>query len=87
MTKKTATKNKSKDENQAFDLSKFVNQNNWPKELEDAREFARDAVMNWKWKEKSPMFLAQIDNAKTVKRLQEIVIFPLLSGEGMKVIK
>lgn len=69
------------------DLTKYANQANWPSDLNAAKDFAREAVTTWKWKEKAPKFLAEIDEARTIKRLQEIVIYPLLSGEGMKAIK
>lgn len=69
------------------DPNKYVNQANWPTELAQAKEFAKEAVTTWKWKEKAPKFIAEIERATTVKRLQEIVIYPLLSGEGLKAIK
>lgn len=69
------------------DLSKYVDQANWPTEFTDAKMFAVQAITDWTFEAKRPKFLAQIEKATTIKRLQEIVIYPLLSGEGMKVIK
>jgi len=68
-------------------LEHYVNAANWPSDVEAAREFAREAINRWAFKEKAPKFLAQIDKASTVKRLQEIVIYPLLSGEGLGVVR
>lgn len=67
-------------------LEYYADQNNWPSDLSDAKEFGKDALKDWKWKKKAPIFMAQIDRAKTVKRIQELVIYTLLSGEGLKVI-
>jgi len=68
-------------------LDQYVNASNWPTDLEEAKTFAREAIEQFKWKEKVPGFLRQVDKATTVARLQEIVIYPLMSGEGLKVIK
>lgn len=69
------------------DLNHYVNKNNWPTDLEPARLFAREAIIKWIYKEKITRFLRQVDSATSVKRIQEITIYPLLSGEGLKVIK
>jgi len=69
------------------ELEFYVNAKNWPKELEAAKEFARNAILTFQWKKKAPKFLAAIDNASTVKRVQQIVINPILSGEGIGVVK
>ena len=65
----------------------FVNKNNWPQDLEYARAFAHEAVNTWKWKRKSETIKQEIDAATSVARLQQLVIYPLLSGEGLTVIK
>lgn len=70
-----------------MNTKRYIDQTNWPTDLEKAKQFAREAVGEWKWKDKAPKFLRQIDRATSVKRLQEIVIYPLLSGEGLAVIK
>ena len=69
------------------DLSFYVSEVNWPNELEPARDFARQAVSEWKWKDKSEKILREIEKAGTIKRLQQLVIYPILSGEGIGVIK
>lgn len=68
-------------------LEDYVNAANWPTDLEAAKEFAREAVTQWQWKEKAPKFLGEIDRATSIKRVQEIVIYPILSGEGNAVLK
>lgn len=65
----------------------YVNQDNWPNDLMSAREFAREAILAWTWKKKAPERLAQVNRAKTIKRLQEIVAYAVLAGEGNSVIK
>lgn len=69
------------------ELEYYVNEANWPTDLEAAKEFAKEAVLKWQWNEKKPRFIAKIDRARTVKQVQELLIYPLLSGEGMGVIK
>ncbi len=70
-----------------MELTDYVNSANWPTELDPAKEFAREAVSKWIWKDKAPDFLVKIDNARTIHQLQEIVIYPILSGEGNAVLK
>ena len=70
-----------------MNLEDYANASNWPTSLEEAKQFAHDAISHFKWKNKIPVFAQQIETATTIKRLQEIVIYPILSGEGMKSIK
>lgn len=70
-----------------MDINYYADQSNWPNTLDDARLFAHEAISNFKWKKKAPEFKAKIDRAKNVKRVQEVVIYALLSGEGNAVIK
>lgn len=69
------------------DLNYYANKDNWPSDLVLAKEFAKQAIKEWDFKEKAPRFIAQIEAAPTVKRVQELTLYPLLSGEGLKVIK
>lgn len=68
-------------------LEQYANKDTWPKDLPAAKEYARQAVNEFQWKDKVPELLAEIDKATRIARLQEIVIYPLLSGEGNFVIK
>lgn len=68
-------------------LAFYANKDNWPGDLEQAREFARKAINEWDWKEKTPKFLAKVDAAKSVAQLQNIVLMPMLSGEGLGVLR
>jgi hypothetical protein len=68
-------------------LEQYVDASTWPTDLAEAKEYGKTAVNQFKWKEKVPTFLDQIDKASSVKRVQEIVIYPLLSGEGLGVVK
>lgn len=65
----------------------YVNEANWPKGLDEAKAFGVEGITAWAWKEKAPKFIMQINRATSVKRVQQLVIFPLLSGEGLGVIK
>lgn len=69
------------------DLNYYANKSNWPLDLVQAKEFAREAINTWVWKEKAPRFIAQIESATSVRRVQELTLYSLLSGEGLKVIK
>lgn len=69
------------------DLSFYVNKDNWPTDLEQAKKFGIEASSKWKWKNKSERFIEEIKNCSSVTRVQQLVIFPLLSGDGLKVIK
>ncbi len=60
---------------------------NWPIELEAAKEFAREAVSTFKFKEKIPKFNRQIDQITRIDKLQSLIINALLSGEGNSVIR
>ena len=68
-------------------LEFYANKKNWPLDLEEARKFAQEAIHQWNWPEKAPKFLALIDQAPTIKRMQELVLYPMLSGEGAAVIR
>lgn len=65
----------------------YVNEANWPKGLDEAKAFGVEGITAWAWKDKAPKFIMQINRATSVKRVQQLVIFPLLSGEGLGVIK
>jgi hypothetical protein len=67
------------------DLEKYANSANWPNTLGECKTFATEAVQTWKWKKKAPEFIKEIEGATSIKRVQEIVIYPLLSGEGLAV--
>lgn len=69
------------------DLEFYVNAANWPSDLEAAKDLARESISKWKFQDKAPKFLREVDKARTVGRLQEIAIYPLLSGAGLGVIK
>lgn len=68
-------------------LEKYAAAANWPSDLSAAKEFARQAINEWDFKQKAPEFLAKIDRATTIKRLQELIIYSMLSGQGHGVIK
>ena len=68
-------------------LEKYVSAKNWPKELDAAKDFGKEAVSHFKFKEKIPKFNAAIDSAPTVAKVQSIVINAILSGEGKGVLK
>ena len=65
----------------------YVDAKNWPKDLDGAKAFAKQAWGKFKWKKKAAKFKDEIDRATTVARVQSLVINPLLSGEGNSVIK
>lgn len=65
----------------------YVNAANWPTDLAEAKAFGEEAVTAWAWKEKAPKFIREINNATSVRRIQTLVIYPLLSGEGLAVVK
>lgn len=63
-------------------LDYYINKNNWPNDLDEAKSFAHDAVSIWKYKEKAPEFMAKIDRAPSVAEVQKLVVYSFLSGEG-----
>jgi len=65
----------------------YVDDRNWPQDLDEAKEFAAEAIEAWAFKDKQEKFLMEINACSTLKRVQELVIYPLLSGEGIGVIK
>lgn len=69
------------------DLEYYVNAANWPTDLEAAKELTRESISKWKFQKNAPKFLRQVDEACTISRLQQIAIYPLLSGSGLGVIK
>lgn len=71
----------------AHPVEYYVNASNWPTTLAEAKTFGEEAITAWAWKEKAPRFIKQINKATSVKRIQELVIYPLLSGEGLGVVK
>ena len=68
-------------------LETYADQSNWPTDLEAAKAFAHEAIAVWKWQQKAPYYKALVDQATSVKRVQEVIIYPLLSGEGIGVIR
>ena len=80
-------KTKRKTDNVSIDLARFVDRANWPDDLNKAKAFAQQAFKQFQWKEKIPQFLSELDRADTVEKVQQLVIYPLLSGEGLQVIK
>lgn len=64
----------------------YVDESNWPSTLEEAKQFAREALEAWAYKDKVPQFLEEVDKATSILRVQKIVVYPLLSGEGLGVI-
>lgn len=69
------------------ELEYYANKDNWPSDLEKAKEFAKGALKKWKWKEKAPKFISKIENASSVSKVQELVLNTMLSGEGLGVTK
>lgn len=65
----------------------YINQNNWPTDLTEAKAFAVDCVNSWKFKTKIPAAIRTIENTTSMKKLQQFVINALLSGSGLGTIK
>ena len=68
-------------------LEYYVNKDNWPTDLEEAREFARQAISEWKFKDKVEKHLRNVERATSVERLQQLIVQTMLSGEGLGTIK
>ena len=68
-------------------MDQYIDQNNWPDNLEDAKVFANDAVDNFKYKDKAPAFKRYIALSRSIEKLQFMIINAMLSGENMGVVK
>ena len=71
-------------ENQTLDQR--IQSISWPEDLLEAKEIARKLFATWQWKKKRPMFDGELERATNVKRVQELVYYTYLSGDGNGVI-
>ena len=67
-------------------MDKYINQANWPTTIESAKDFAKEALDEMKYRNNVPALTRAVENATSVKRVQMIVINSILSGEGLKVL-
>ena len=70
-----------------MDVLTYINKDNWPSDIEGAREFAREALECFKYRDEVPKLLKAVEQATCVARVQYIIVNAILSGEGNKVIK
>lgn len=68
-------------------INKYINKNNWPNDLNDAKQFAKSALSEFKFRKKIDKFAKDVDAATTVHRVQFIIINAIMSGDGFGVIK
>lgn len=68
-------------------VADFINQDNWPTDVDDARAFGLQALKYFRYRDQVPKLTAAVQRATTVQRIQHIIINAILSGEGYRVIK
>lgn len=68
-------------------MEHYIDGRNWPQDLEGAKAFANEAVDNFKYKEKIPAFKRDIESARSVEKLQYMIVNAIMSGEGLGVMK
>ena len=68
-------------------MDKYINQSNWPTELEASRLFALQALKDMKYRNNVPKLMRAVEAAPSVKRVQMIIINAILSGEGLRVVR
>lgn len=68
-------------------INKYIDKKNWPNDLYDAKQFANQALSEFKFRKKIDKFAADVDAATTVHRVQFIIINAILSGDGFGVVK
>ena len=78
------SKEKKMMKNQTLDQE--IQSISWPTDLLEAKEVARKIFANWQWKKKRPQFDGELERATNVKRVQELVYYTYLSGDGNGVI-
>ena len=68
-------------------MNKYIDQRNWPSDLEAARLFAFRAIKEMKYKNSVPKLMRAVEQAPTVAKIQKVVINAIFKGDGFGVIR
>ena len=68
-------------------METFINKDNWPTELAEAKVFAMQAVDTFAFKDKIPAFKRDIEKATSVNKLQFMIVNAAMSGSGLSVLR